>query len=213
MRQKLQIVFQDPYASLNPRLRIGEALIEPLLVHGLVPDRATARQRAVELLQLVGLQEEHLNRWPHAFSGGQRQRIGIARALSLNPECLICDEPVSALDVSVQAQVMNLLMDLQRERGLSLLFIAHDLAVVGHLCQRVAVLYGGELVELGPAPAVLTSPLHPYTKSLLAAIPPDHPKQRRQQRQVPLTPPDITRRPHAERHRQRFPGSCSSVCR
>ena len=137
LRQQLQIVFQDPYASLNPRLRVGEALIEPLLVHGIVSSRDAAIARAIELLHLVGLEAEHLNRWPHAFSGGQRQRIGIARALSLNPECIICDEPVSALDVSVQAQVMNLLMDLQRERGLSLLFIAHDLAVVGHLCHAL----------------------------------------------------------------------------
>lgn len=205
IRQQLQMVFQDPYASLNPRIRVGECLMEPLLVHKLVPNREAAHARAVELLELVGLEAEHMQRWPHAFSGGQRQRIGIARALTLNPQCLICDEPVSALDVSVQDQVINLLMDLQKKRQLSMLFIAHDLAVVGHLCQRVAVMYGGEIVEIGPSTTVLSNPLHPYTQSLLSAIPPDHPRQKRPARRAPLMPPDIDKPPYPGRHRDRFP--------
>ena len=205
IRQDLQMIFQDPYASLNPRMRVGDCLMEPLLVHKQVENKEQAYQKAVELLQLVGLDAEHMNRWPHAFSGGQRQRIGIARALTLNPECLICDEPVSALDVSVQAQVINLLMDLQEKRQLSMLFIAHDLAVVGHLCQRVAVMYGGEIVEIGPSAVVLSKPLHPYTQSLLSAIPPDHPRQKRPPRRAPLMPPDIDKPPYPGRHRDRFP--------
>jgi ABC-type oligopeptide transport system ATPase subunit len=179
-RRHMQIVFQDPYSSLNPRMRARQIVEEPLIIHRL-GDRASRRTRVEELFRLVGLDPAHLERRPHEFSGGQRQRIGLARALALNPSFLVLDEPVSALDVSVQAQVVNLLMDLQQQLKLTYLFIAHDLRLVEHICGRVAVMYLGKIVEVGPTPSLFDAPQHPYTRALLSAIPvadPDAPRQR-----------------------------------
>jgi oligopeptide transport system ATP-binding protein len=179
-RRDMQIVFQDPYSSLNPRMRARRIVEEPLVIHR-QGDRSARRDRVAELFQLVGLDAAHLERYPHEFSGGQRQRIGLARALALNPSFLILDEPVSALDVSVQAQVVNLLMDLQQLLQLTYLFIAHDLGLVEHICARVAVMYLGRIVEMGPTAAIFDTPRHPYTRALLSAIPvadPDAPRKR-----------------------------------
>jgi ABC-type oligopeptide transport system ATPase subunit len=179
-RRDMQIVFQDPYSSLNPRMRARHIVEEPLIIHKL-GSRAERHERVAELFRLVGLNPVHLDRYPHQFSGGQRQRIGLARALALNPSFVILDEPVSSLDVSVQAQVVNLLMDLQEQLKLTYLFIAHDLRLVEHICSRVAVMFLGKIVEMGPAASLFAAPQHPYTRALLSAIPvrdPDAPKQR-----------------------------------
>ena len=183
LRRRMQLVFQDPYASLNPRMNVLELVAEPLVVHGLAKDANAARADVQSLLARCGLPEDTADRYPHAFSGGQRQRIGIARALALRPDFIVADEPVSALDVSVRAQVVNLLQDLQQELGLTYLFIAHDLSVVRHISHRIAILYAGRLVELAPTEQVYAQPLHPYTEALLSSVPiPDPPAQRLRRR-------------------------------
>ena len=182
IRRRMQIIFQDPYSSLDARMTVGDIVAEPLRVHR-VGDRAELRRRVHELLDNVGIEPAHAGRYPHEFSGGQRQRIGIARALALSPKLLICDEPVSALDVSVQAQILNLLNDLQEALGLTYLFIAHDLAVVRLMSDRIAVMRAGRIVETGDAEAVYTAPSHPYTKALLAAVPVPDPRRMRAERE------------------------------
>jgi len=171
LRQDIQVIFQDPYSSLNPRMKIGQIISEPMRVHGIEPDPVRRAKRVEELLNVCGLNPRFADRFPHEMSGGQRQRVGIARALSLNPRFIVCDEPVSALDVSIQAQVINLMEDLREEFDLTFLFVAHDLSVVRHLCHRVAVMYLGNIVEIADCDELFDNPQHPYTKALLAAVP------------------------------------------
>ena len=184
-RKELQMIFQDPYASLNPRMTVGDIVIEPMVIHGVPRDERIDRMR--RLLSIVGLNSEHANRYPHEFSGGQRQRIGIARALAVEPECIICDEPISALDVSIQAQIVNTLEDLQHDLGLTYLFIAHDLSMVKHISDRVAVMYLGNIVEVAESNELYTNPLHPYTQSLLSAIPVPDPDKSDARKRIQLT--------------------------
>ncbi len=197
LRRNMQIIFQDPYASLNPRLSVGDIVGEPLEVHGILKSGKERRERVQDLLQLVGLNPYFINRYPHEFSGGQRQRIGVARALALQPEFIVCDEPISALDVSIQAQVVNLLEELQNKFGLTYLFIAHDLSMVRHISDRTAVMYLGKIVELANREELYNQPMHPYTQALLSAVPvPDPLVERKRQRIIlkgdvpsPVNPP------------------------
>ena len=197
VRRRMQVIFQDPYSSLNPRMTVGDMLAEPIKVHGIVRDAAKRNARVHELLAQAGLLPQHARRYPHQLSGGQRQRVGIARALAMEPSLIICDEPVSALDVSIQAQIINLLEDLQARLGLTYLFIAHDLSVVRHISNRVVVMYLGKIVEVADRKSVYENPVHPYTRALLSAVPiPDPKLEARRSRTVlrgevpsPLTPP------------------------
>ena len=184
-RKEMQMIFQDPYASLDPRMTVEEIIAEPLVIYG-IGNKKERRERVIELLEMVGLSAEHSLRFPHEFSGGQRQRIGIARSLALKPKFIICDEPISALDVSIQAQVVNLLKDVQKKLGLTLLFIAHDLSMVRYISDRVAVMYLGKLMEVGTTEDFYSNPLHPYTKALLSAIPIADPDEQRKRVQIEL---------------------------
>jgi oligopeptide/dipeptide ABC transporter ATP-binding protein len=200
LHREMQMVFQDPYSSLNPRKSVGSIISDPFAIHGLYTDQGERKRRVQDLMDRVGLNPEHYNRYPHEFSGGQRQRIGVARAIALEPKLLIADEPVSALDVSIQAQVLNLLRELQRDMGLTLVFIAHDLSVVRHMCDRVAVMYLGRVVEMAESDVLYTSPRHPYTGALLSAVPVPDPSGGTKQRQLltgdvpsPANPPSACR--------------------
>ncbi|OAO79102.1 Oligopeptide transport ATP-binding protein OppF [Anoxybacillus flavithermus] len=188
LKRKMQMIFQDPYASLNPRMTVADIIAEGIDIHGLASSREERMNRVYELLETVGLNREHANRYPHEFSGGQRQRIGIARALAVEPEFIIADEPISALDVSIQAQVVNLMKKLQREKGLTYLFIAHDLSMVKYISDRIGVMYFGKMVELADAEELYRNPIHPYTKSLLSAIPHPDPETERTRKRIIYDP-------------------------
>ena len=211
LRKEMQIIFQDPYASLNPRMTVGSIIGEALVIHKLAPNRRAREERVVQLLETAGLASEHLRRYPHEFSGGQRQRIGIARALAVSPKLIIADEPVSALDVSIQAQILNLLRDLQRELGLTIVFIAHDLSVVRHMCDRVAVMYLGKIVELADSDALYAHPRHPYTGALLSAVPVPKPGLQSRRQILGGDVPSPTRPPQACRFHTRC-WKCQEVC-
>lgn len=185
-RRNVQMIFQDPYASLNPRMTVGEIIREPMDIHHIFNTKEEREQRVRELLDIVGLKPDHIRRYPHEFSGGQRQRIGIARTLALHPQFIVCDEPISALDVSIQAQVINLLEHIQREMGISYLFIAHDLSMVKHISDRIGVMYLGNLVEIGDSDDVYHRPLHPYTQALLSAVPIPDPRVAREKKRIVL---------------------------
>jgi oligopeptide transport system ATP-binding protein len=211
MRRHMQMVFQDPYASLNPRMTIGEVLEEPLIVHKL-HDRATRRRKVAEALDMVGLNPSYAARHPHEFSGGQRQRVGIARAIITRPKLVVADEAVSALDVSIQAQILNLLKELQQELGLTYLFVSHDLAVIRHVSDTIGVMYLGRMVELGTREQIYANPLHPYTRALLSAIPREHPNERRERIVLQGSIPNPAAPPAGCHFHPRCP-SCMEVCK